>query len=56
MTLGKKVAIVGLTFSSVFLTNALKAQTLLERGTYLVKGVVACGNCHTPKGAEGRYS
>jgi mono/diheme cytochrome c family protein len=26
-----------------------QAETLLERGTYLMKGVVACGNCHTPK-------
>lgn len=26
------------------------AETLLERGTYLMKGVVACGNCHTAKG------
>lgn len=29
------------------------AETLLERGTYLVNSVVACGNCHTPKGPEG---
>lgn len=26
------------------------AETLLERGTYLMKSVVACGNCHTAKG------
>ncbi len=25
------------------------AETLLERGTYLMKGPVGCGNCHTPK-------
>jgi len=30
-----------------------QAETLLERGTYLVNSVVACGNCHTPKGPEG---
>ena len=23
-------------------------ETLLERGTYLVNSIVACGNCHTP--------
>lgn len=23
---------------------------MLERGTYLMKSVVACGNCHTAKG------
>jgi mono/diheme cytochrome c family protein len=29
------------------------AETLLERGDYLVNSIVACGNCHTPKGPEG---
>lgn len=29
------------------------AETLLERGTYLMEAVVACGNCHTPKGPTG---
>ena len=31
----------------------VQAETLLERGTYLMKGIVACGNCHTPKGPKG---
>ncbi len=35
-------------------SGAAHAETLLERGTYLVRGIVACGNCHTPKDAEGR--
>ena len=26
---------------------------LLERGDYLVNGILACGNCHTPKGPTG---
>jgi mono/diheme cytochrome c family protein len=26
------------------------AETLLERGTYLMQGIVACGNCHTAPG------
>lgn len=26
---------------------------LLERGRYLVEGIAACGNCHTPKGPGG---
>ena len=30
------------------------AETLLERGTYLMKSVVACGNCHTPKTRRGK--
>lgn len=30
-----------------------QAETLLERGTYLMNHVAACGNCHTPMGPEG---
>lgn len=29
------------------------AETLLERGTYLVNGIVACGNCHTAQTPNG---
>jgi hypothetical protein len=29
------------------------AETLLARGTYLMKSIVACGNFHTPKGPSG---
>ncbi|SFB76689.1 c-type cytochrome [Tropicimonas isoalkanivorans] len=29
------------------------AETLLERGEYLVRGPAGCGNCHTPLGPEG---
>jgi mono/diheme cytochrome c family protein len=29
------------------------AETPLERGTYLVRSIVACGNCHTPQTPEG---
>ena len=31
------------------------AETPLERGAYLVRGVVACGNCHTTRDAEMRF-
>ena len=27
-------------------------ETLLERGTYLMEGIAACGNCHTPKNSD----
>jgi mono/diheme cytochrome c family protein len=30
-----------------------RAETPLERGTYLMRGIAACGNCHTPKAADG---
>ena len=29
------------------------AETLLERGTYLMNSIVACGNCHTPQTPNG---
>jgi mono/diheme cytochrome c family protein len=34
-------------------TGAARAETLLERGAYLMRGIVACGNCHTPQGPDG---
>lgn len=33
-------------------TSAL-AETPVERGEYLVRGPMSCGNCHTPQGPEG---
>lgn len=41
--------------SLLWITGAL-AETPLERGTYLVRSIAACGNCHTPKGPEGDLS
>ena len=35
---------------SVTASVGASAETLLERGTYLMQGVVACGNCHTAPG------
>ena len=29
------------------------AQSPIERGGYLVNGILTCGNCHTPKGPGG---
>jgi mono/diheme cytochrome c family protein len=39
---------------SAALTLAARAETPLERGTYLMNSIVACGNCHTPKGPDGQ--
>jgi mono/diheme cytochrome c family protein len=40
---------------AVILLPALAAaQTPLERGKYLMSSIVACGNCHTPKGPSGK--
>jgi len=30
--------------------SQVMAETLLERGTYLIQGISGCGNCHTAKG------
>jgi mono/diheme cytochrome c family protein len=36
--------------------GAVQAQSpaSVERGRYLMQGVVACGNCHTPRGPQGQ--
>ena len=39
--------------SLVLLAAPGHAETQLERGRYLVETVAGCGNCHTPKGANG---
>ena len=51
------------TVTTLFAITALMATTitpsvmakgsLLERGTYLMRSIVACGNCHTPKNMKG---
>ena len=33
--------------------TTVSAQTAVERGAYLVNSVMACGNCYTPKDANG---
>ena len=38
---------------SVCLGAPVIAETPLERGEYLVRGIAGCGNCHTPLGPEG---
>ena len=36
------------------MSGAATAETLYERGAYLMRSVVACGNCHTLGSLEGR--
>ena len=45
-------AITGAAFGVIATVCAAHAETPLERGTYLMHGIVACGNCHTPKGPD----
>jgi hypothetical protein len=35
------------------LAAGAQAQTLLERGSYLVNGIMTCNHCHTPKDKAG---
>ena len=47
-------AVIGLVVSIALSICSAYAESPLERGTYLVRGIVGCGNCHTPKGPDGR--
>lgn len=38
------------------LAGTAQAQTPVERGRDLMQGIVACGNCHTPKGPQGEIA
>jgi mono/diheme cytochrome c family protein len=39
---------------SVAVSAGQPAETALARGNYLVNSILGCGNCHTPKDAEGK--
>jgi cytochrome c553 len=44
----------GLGFAIVLIASGLApAQTPIERGTYLMQSIVACGNCHTQNTPQG---
>jgi mono/diheme cytochrome c family protein len=47
-----RAALVTVAFLTLGSANAA-AETPLERGRYLMHGIVACGNCHTPVGPNG---
>ncbi len=38
---------------ALLMPGAAGAETLLERGDYLMRSIVACGNCHTPQTPSG---
>jgi hypothetical protein len=43
--------------SPLLATSSLtQAQTPVERGSYLVNGLLTCGNCHTPRGPGGDFA
>ncbi len=47
------VAIYIATAALFMLAAGAQAQTLLERGSYLVNGIMTCNHCHTPKDKAG---
>ena len=48
----RRAALVLFSLNLLCMASAL-AENPFERGAYLVRGIAACGNCHTPKGPEG---
>src|SRR5438270_2475015 len=44
------VLVIGVTCSGL---AAAHAQPSVERGRYLVEGILTCGNCHSPRGPDG---
>jgi len=36
--------------TAIALVGSASAQSSVERGSYLVNGILTCGNCHSPKG------
>ena len=38
---------------ALLVPSAARAETLLERGDYLMRSIVACGNCHTQQTPNG---
>ena len=41
--------------AAALFSGSASAETPIERGAYLVNGLMTCGNCHTPRAAGGVY-
>lgn len=50
--MGRLPFTIALIFTLAACSGADNREALLARGTYLVEGIVACGNCHTPRSAD----
>jgi mono/diheme cytochrome c family protein len=50
---GKMIRFAVLGLVAVVTAGAASAQTPVERGKYLVEGILTCGNCHSPRGPGG---
>jgi len=50
MAISSKIVIL---FALAFGVTDAHAETAIERGGYLVEGILTCGNCHSPRGPGG---
>src|SRR6516225_2108594 len=52
-----RIGLFGCVLSFVLLSSigGVSADTAIERGDYLVNTIMACGNCHSPRDAEGKF-
>src|SRR5947208_4698750 len=41
--------------AAIAVAGSAVAQTPVERGSYLVNGILTCGNCHTPRDPGGAW-
>ena len=41
--------------AAIAVAGSALAQTPVERGSYLVNGILTCGNCHTPRTTSGAW-
>ncbi|MFC4273187.1 c-type cytochrome [Sneathiella chungangensis] len=48
-----KKLVIAFALAATVQSQAMSAESPLERGTYLMKSIVACGNCHTPQTPAG---
>jgi mono/diheme cytochrome c family protein len=46
------IRLVGALLAAIALGTNASAETPVERGSYLVNGILTCGNCHTPRGPD----
>src|SRR5258708_38986913 len=53
VTTSLRSALLSVLFISLGMLSA-RSETQIERGRYLGHGIVACGNCHTPKDSDGK--
>src|SRR5207302_7839563 len=41
--------------AAIAIAGSTWAETPVERGSYLVNGILTCGNCHTPRSSSGAW-